>query len=362
MAYQTMDPNDRSSMRETALPRSSSSRWKSWARVTLLGSSALLCLTLSVCYTARFDAVTALTVFPVWVWLVPGTFLTLMGWHRKTRRHVCLIATAWLVFLLGFAEEPWSLWRSLARTVGTEPDRINGRERVRVVSLNCAIGNPNAANEVRSYRPNVVLLQESPGRSEVEALAELLFGEEAAFIHAVDASMIVHGKVTPAPLPLEMRSYFVQARVRLPSGEDIEVVCTRLVPAVFRLDLWSGDCWREQAENRRKRRAQLRAISDRIARIPANIPVILGGDFNAPQGDAVFRLLRPTLHDAFGEAGRGWGNTIVNDYPFLRIDQIWVSHHLRAIDVAARKTVHSDHRMVVCDLTVLKATSQSDAP
>ena len=36
-----------------------------------------------------------------------------------------------------------------------------------------------------------------------------------------------------------------------------------------------------------------------------------------------------------------------------RVDQIWVSRHFRAESVTAQKTIHSDHRMVVCDLIVL---------
>ena len=142
----------------------------------------------------------------------------------------------------------------------------------------------------------------------------------------------------------------MQARVTLTTGREIEVISTRLLPAVFRADLWSPDCWREQTENRRDRREQLRAIARRIGSTAA--PVIVGGDFNAPQGDAVFRLLRPKLHDAFNESGLGWGDTIINDFPVLRIDQISVSGAFRSHAVVARGTRNSDHRMVICDLSL----------
>jgi len=132
------------------------------------------------------------------------------------------------------------------------------------------------------------------------------------------------------------------------------VICTRLVPAVFRLDLWSPDCWREQRENRQKRREQLRVIVRRLDSVPASVPLIVGGDFNAPQGDAVFHLLQTRLHDAFREGGRGWGDTVTNDFPVLRIDQVWASEAFRAVNVVVRGTRHSDHRMVIGDL-VLRA-------
>ena len=71
---------------------------------------------------------------------------------------------------------------------------------------------------------------------------------------------------------------------------------------------------------------------------------------NAPAGDAIFRLLQPHLRDTFLDGGLGWGDTIVNDIPLQRIDQVWVSPTFRTAEVVARKTQNSDHRIVVCDL------------
>ncbi len=322
------------------------------ARALSSGLSALCCLALAVCYAGRFDSCAALTVFPAWAWLVPGLGVAALGLSRRGKLRAVAACAAWAVFVLVFAEEPWSLlWSWTAPP--SDPRSVGGRGgALRVVSLNCNVGNGQAAAEVASYRPDIVLLQESPGRGELESLASALFGASAGVVHGPDASMIVHGRVVPADLTPEQRSYFVQARVLLKSGLEVEVFSLRLVPAVFRLDLWSPECWREQARNRRRRRAQVSAVAARIALLPRHLPVILGGDFNAPQGDTAFRPLAPRLHDAFREGGRGWGNTITNDTPFLRIDQVWVSDEIRALGVVARRTVGSDHRIVVCNLAV----------
>ena len=144
--------------------------------------------------------------------------------------------------------------------------------------------------------------------------------------------------------------FMARSRVRLTSGLEVEVVSAHLLPPLFRFDLWSAACWRQQRQNREARRAQVEQIAAQLTAVPPGAPLIVGGDFNAPARDAALRPLQPRLRDTFREAGAGWGDTATNDTPVLRIDQVWVSDHFRAALVVARKTRHSDHRMVVCDL------------
>jgi vancomycin resistance protein VanJ len=321
-----------------------------WFRWVPPVASCLLCVALAVCYLTRCDVCAAVTIIPVWAWCAPGSLLAALGLRRHGNHGVAVVLGTWLIYLMAFAEEPRSIARATLPWGRTFQTTRPTAGTLRVISLNCAVGSRLAAAEVAPYRPDIVLLQESPGRREVEDLAHKLFGAEGGVVYGVDASLIVHGRADAAELPPPLRGYFVQARVTLTTGLELEVVSTRLRPAVFRLDLWSSDCWREQAGNRRGRREELRAIAQRIA--SSRLPVLVGGDFNAPQGDAVFRVLRPMLHDVFAEAGLGWGNTILNDVPVLRIDQLWASRQLRARAVVARPTRNSDHRMVIGDLTL----------
>jgi len=71
---------------------------------------------------------------------------------------------------------------------------------------------------------------------------------------------------------------------------------------------------------------------------------------NVPAGDGALSLRRERVRDTFAESGRGWGNTVLNETPLLRIDQVWAGEHLGAVSSVARKTGNSDHRMVICDL------------
>ena len=91
-------------------------------------------------------------------------------------------------------------------------------------------------------------------------------------------------------------------------------------------------------------------------RIPSelqtSVHLIVGGDFKSPPYDDALAPLRDRLFDAFRKAGHGRGATGTNDYPLFRVDQIWVSQGFRPESVTAQNTMYSDHRMVVCDLTM----------
>ncbi|GBC96300.1 hypothetical protein HRbin16_02102 [bacterium HR16] len=279
--------------------------------------------------------------FPVWIWLLPGLFLAGLGWRR--RRIARTVFVLWLLFLMVFAEEPRSLLRGLL------PAPRAG-EALRIVSLNCAGGLIEAAREVIPYQPDIVLLQESPGKKEVKQLAEELFGRQGGWMHGPDASIIARGTVKPYPLSRDEQVFFVHAKAILPNGKQLEVISLRLWPPIMRVDLWLPDCWREHTEVRRTQMQQLQFVARRLRSLPPNALIVVGGDFNMPPGESPLRLLSRRLRDSFLVAGAGWGNTITNEYPFHRIDQIWLSPNLRPLQVRAHRTQHSDHRIVVCDV------------
>lgn len=317
-------------------------------RRALLLLVASLAAFVAVGYISRADSLAAITVFPVWCWVIPGALLTGLGW-KGAGRYGAAVALAWLVILIAFADQPARLARWHGSSLESEP-ALGAALALRVVSLNCNGGERRAVTELAELHPDLVLLQESPSRPWLEDLARQWYGEQGAVVWSADASIIARGRLTPLPLPRAATAYAVRARLELDSGQELEIVSLRLEPGLVRADLWAPDCWREQTENRRKRRKQLEAILAPLAASSRKAPLILGGDFNAPPGDAVFRLLSPLARDAFVEAGRGWGNTIVNQFPVLRIDQIWIGGKLRATDAYAVATQHSDLRAVVCDL------------
>jgi vancomycin resistance protein VanJ len=318
-----------------------------WIGKGFLALSAILFVIISLCYYLRADVFAAITFFPPWCWTVLGLVLAipLLLQHR----YLFLSAiTAWLLFTFIFAEEPTCLIRQLYSPAASskQPNVL------RVVSLNCAGGNPKAADEVIQYQPDIVLLQETPRRKDVELLAQELFGKEAAIAWNLDPVIIAHGRLEQRILPRIKSLIMTQAHITLLNGLKIEVINLRLTPPTIGFNLFSPYNWKEHTDGRRLRRTQVARVVEQITHIPDTTPIIVGGDFNAPAGDGAIMLLAPHLLDTVKYAGIGWPNTAINTFPVSRVDQIWISRHFKAVSVVAQKTMHSDHRIVICDLIV----------
>lgn len=282
------------------------------------------------------------TIFPVSIWFVAGLSLAIFfGGPRKWRTGLVI---AWLIAATVLGDAPQSMIRQF---IPSGPDATDKGNEVRVVSLNC-LSKPGAVRECMSLEPDIILLQEFPYRAALQQIAADF--PVYSVVWSTDASILVRGSVTPFATPRKLTGGYVCANVHLTNGVKFKVASLRLIHSPLRFDIWNRQAWSEFARNRRQRRKQLTDILRGINAPLQEDPIVIGGDFNAPARDAIFDLLKPNLRDAFPEAGRGWGKTIVNDFPVQRIDQVWISSHFHAQSVTARKTLHSDHRMVVCDL------------
>jgi endonuclease/exonuclease/phosphatase (EEP) superfamily protein YafD len=264
--------------------------------------------------------------------------------HSETEVRGSALLALWIAFAVMFVEEA----RSIARLVrspeaGSREASQQGRA-VRVVSLNCHVGNDKAAAEVAACEPDIVLLQESPGREHLARLSRDFFGDDGEFIWGGDTAILARGRLQPRNA--DGTSHFVHAVVELPNDLKMNVISVRLSPPVFRLDFWRPGFWRDHRDKRVKHRRQIQDVVDDVQSISSATPVIVGGDFNVPPNDGALAALRQRLYDTFQQAGRGWGATGTSRFPLFRVDQIWVSRDLRAESVVTRRTIHSDHRMV----------------
>jgi hypothetical protein len=335
-------------MARSTFQRLKFSRKSVWFQATFTGGSIALCVASTLIFLFQPDACAAVLVLPRWLWIAPGLVLALLGFTRQRKRIASSAIVLWLLYCAVFVQE----FRSLIRFRGqpTSESKPDGGTTLRIISLNCNGGSEKAAAEVTNYHPDLVLFEESPLRPIVRDIATNLLGSEAESLTGSDVSIVARGKIIPVAVENSESAPFAHARVQFTSGLVAEVFAIRLQPYNIRADLWSPDCWKNQCRIRKIQRSQFEWIERELEQIPVDVPVIFGGDFNLPAGDKLFRILSPRFRDTFRSAGHRWGDTLDNDIPVLRIDQVWCSEHFRALSTEAHKTINSDHRMVVCDL------------
>lgn len=298
-----------------------------------------------VIFLVRPDSMSAITIWPAWFYPIAG-FLGAVLFYPILRKKFLLVTIGlWLLFILVCCDEPVSLFRS-TKLSNADYHTRNAQGIVRLITLNCGGGSEEALNETVALNPDVVLLQESPSAEEVAATAKILYGDFGHFFYGADSSIICRG--TGTIVYRDIRGIVVELEPI--SGVKFRAVSVHLPTPSTRADLWSRDCWKEYKDIRVQQRSLLVKYK-RIAK-RADTLCVIGGDFNMPARDAAAQCLMPELKDAYLESGAGLCNTITNDEPMHRIDQIWISKELIPIVMRAFKTKNSDHRMVVCDIKV----------
>lgn len=285
--------------------------------------SLSLCAFIFTLYALRPNWATAFTIFPAWLWMVLWLFSL-----PALRQKVFYVTTiAWALFAVFQVEE----WQSLLRTLKPIEEV---RQNIRVTTIN-ASSDIDALKDALTDKPDVVLLQESPNPQDVENLIRETNGYTC--LYGFDTSIIVRGQLQL----LDERVYY-KAATAIIDGKEYHIVSVRLLTSNPRIDLWDSACWNTQAHMRKSQLEQLQVIVDAI---PNGKTLIVGGDFNVPQRDKVFSLLKPIMNDSFSSGGRGWCNTILVQVPMLRIDQIWTSGDLHCYNSYARKAVDTDHKL-----------------
>jgi vancomycin resistance protein VanJ len=325
---------------------------------------------LSFAYLGRPDGLAGLFIWPAWIWIPVLSPAGLFAPRGKRLRTLLLGGVTWTVLALVF----WPDWRAFLSKGALDPGPVRAAfasarrkgEGMRIVSLNCGGGNIQAARDALRLDPDVLLLQESPSRKEVEALAKVAFGSASHAVTGPDASIVCRWPLRAKALPTGT-SNVVVAQADAP-GLRLAIASLRLSPPVLRLDYWNPECWRAYADNRRERRLELAELWTLVVSQVSADSLVIGGDFNTPADRDVFAPLAATHRDSFkGWDGAGYGATAVNPFPLMvRIDQIWVPKSWDTLRSYAAPTGHSDHRLavaeVVFDPSATTAPGKSQTP
>jgi len=297
-------------------------------------------------YLVQPEMLAALTVIPRWVWPPMGLLAALLTWRRRRMLPWRLSVILWCLFVGVYLEEVRSMGRLAIPVTDVSPESI----RLCVLSVNCS-SSGTVIEDLLPDSPDLILIQESPSRDQLQQWGEQLWGDDFGIVFAQDCAILARGQLIETAI--DRQGIYAMARWRPTAEVEIDVTSLRLWPPPVRADYWTPDCWRSYAEVRRRQVNQIGQILTQLASSTERLPLIVGGDFNSPAGDVSEQSLHElNLRDAFVMAGRGWGKTITNDFPFHRIDRIWTSPSLRTISVTAHSTRHTDHRLVKCLLDI----------
>ncbi len=321
-------------------------RFRQLSKIVLV-ISIVLCVVFLFVYVIEPDFCAAVTFWPVYIWAILGIFLSLaaIGVDKKWR---LIAAIFWIILVCFIAEEPLSILRTCI--FSGKSKGIDKRNYLRITSLNCAGGNPDAAEELFQYAPDIVLLQESPASKDLEILVKKLFPDGGEFVFEGDTAILARGHVIKSAVNRENRLFMTEATVSLPSGLAIETLSVHLTPPATGIDLFSLDCWREHIEDRKHRIKQITVINEQLEPIADDVSIIVGGDFNANPWRGATKILSSRLYDTFKKGGTGWPGTGPSHFPLWRVDQIWTSRQFKTVNVHSEHCKNSDHRIVICDL------------
>ena len=134
-------------------------------------------------------------------------------------------------------------------------------------------------------------------------------------------------------------------------GVDLGLVSLHFTVPHHSLQLWNPDHWRWASESRTRNLQEGRLLEQQLAAL-GDVPVIVGGDFNAVPSNPALATVRNRYRDVFAEAGVGLGGTLWNHRPLLRIDHILVSGTLFAGSAKVVRSEHSDHRLVLAEVVL----------
>jgi len=286
-----------------------------------------------------------------------------------------------LVALLFFGQQYGStVGSAIGLTSRTSVAAPAANSQVRILTLNVQAPNDDPQlllGLIRDHRPDLLLLQEVT-TGYAQALEQAI-GADYPFSYAAGLETEHEGAGTWSRLPLaDPQPFRLSAwgnqlhRVRVSTARgDLWLYNVPLPNPTDPTNtdhergrlaaMWAFDASRRDAE-----------LEDLMEGAAAQMgPVILAGDFNLAAGSRAYRDSLAGWHDAFGEAGQGFGHTypvpdhdhegeprqwLKRPFALLRIDYVLTRGDLRPTRAWTEVMVDSDHLALLTDLDL------SDAP
>lgn len=283
---------------------------------------------------------------------------------RRWRLLALQVVSLWLVLfpLMGLSLS----WRSYP---------ADGEATFRILTFNVDSANGGSreiVDEVISHSPDIVFMQELPDWrvSQVKPLLAPLYSHIVASDQFLVASKFpIVSNDSPPGIPFfgRLRSpRFMRFVLETPLGRttiyNLHTVSPRggfmkLRGAGLRREILSGRFVQgvasEEIEGTAALRAlQVEAVSKMASRESGRVMIV--GDANLPTLSGVRARYLGRFHDAFAEAGLGFGYTFPSKWPWMRIDLLLASDQLKFLRAEVGRGRASDHVCVFGDVVQRK--------
>ena len=218
---------------------------------------------------------------------------------------------------------------------GTAPDRTEAQLRI-VLWTACPLIDPNdgGLSLLQGTDAQIILMAESGASTD--------YHKQNWQSHFPDyhICMLGHGLTFMSRYPFSNPRLVEMGRRTLITAYDLDTPFGPLT--VLGVDIESNPfAWRKPFMDR----------IHAIATAPSH-PVIIMGDFNTPHTSAHLDGLRRSFQHAIEEGTTGLVTTWPYLCPVLALDYIWLSEHFVPVRTTVRRTLHSEHALVIADVSL----------
>ncbi len=308
-----------------------------------------------MCYINRWDSVTTLTLLPIWMWAGAGLLLCGLIWLFFRGRLAVLGMLVWLLTGLAAADETPGLLRQLRTAVlGQDAAKllaIPDEEKLRVVSLLAPTEENYSLEQISGLNPDIVMIQNAPGRDVLRPLAAKFFGDEGSYVHSWNCAILARGHLERVAIDESTASLY--ATLELPTGQVLDLVNISLEPILDPESFWKPEAWESNESLRVSNRNHVRSVIRMLPQHLVTPPTIVGGDLGVPPSDDIYRVLRSHFVDVYRDAGEGCGNTLPTKLPLFRTNYVWANDQLIPLKATVQPSQNSTYRAVVCDLRLM---------
>lgn len=233
---------------------------------------------------------------------------------------------------------------------------FQNQQTIKVMTFNMLVENTDYDSIVKMVaenNPDIIGLQEVSSQTRPILIKRFAKNYPYHAFHPVELSHNV-GILSRFPidkfivLPVPPIERGIQVTLRLNNGEPIEAIVTHLIPFHPTKKVL------ELAEYWYARRAEQVSYLSNIVK-QYDEPMIVMCDCNFTDTSETYYRIHKVMSDSFHEAGWGFGHTYRSPlFPIARIDYIWHTKQIQAVDAYVGKQAGSDHLPVIAKLQLVK--------